>query len=109
MKIKLPPILLQSHLCIKIAFNTDVSIPKTMKAQNNVIELLPKTAIPRLFSAAVQYAEPKKCGWTCELVTSVKTFPIELITIENAKNAQLAVKEIVRAWTFPWTGTSSIN
>ncbi len=54
MKIKLPPIRRQSHLCIKIALRTEVNIPKTMKAQKRVIELFPKTAIPRLFSAAVQ-------------------------------------------------------
>ena len=56
---KLPIIRCQSHLCIKIAFKTEVSIPRIINAQTRVIELLPKTALPQLFSAAVQYADPK--------------------------------------------------
>ena len=62
MKTKLPAIRFQSHLCIKMAFKTDVNIPKIINAQNSVKELLPNTAIPKLFSAAVQYAEPKNWG-----------------------------------------------
>ena len=106
-KIKLPPIRRQSHLCIKIALRTEVNIPSTMNAQKRVVGLFPRTAIPRLFSAAVQYAEPRNWGWMCELVTSVRTFPIELITIEKAKKAQLAAKEIVRCCTCPCVGISS--
>ena len=62
-KIKLPPIRFQSHFFIKMAFRTDVNIPKIMKAQNRARGLsFPRTAKPRLFSAAVQYAEPKNWG-----------------------------------------------
>ena len=42
---KFPKIRCQSHLCIKMAFRTEVSIPRIMKAQKSAIEFpLPRTA-----------------------------------------------------------------
>lgn len=92
MKITFPMARPQSQWPTKKAFKMVMATPKIRKAQNK----FQWKAFPRLVSAAVQYAEPRKDGWILAVVTRVKTFPAELIINERIKNIIEAVMEMVR-------------